>query len=137
MAATLGLAVAAGALTLLTADTAEAAVRGAHGGVAIEGAKDRRGFYIGTGAGFGGTFFYYDDFIPAMRMDLALGGGITKRLTFGADLHVTPYLAPGVGVGFGATSRRVSTCGVVFICVLHWVPRACREDVPTPPKTEP
>ena len=80
--------------------SAEAAVEGKRG-LEIEGARDRRGFYVGGGMGFGGTFFYYDDFIPAMRMDLALGGGITKRFTLGADLHVTPYLQRGVGVAFG------------------------------------
>ena len=36
-----------------------------------------------------------------MRLDLVLGGGVTRNFTLGADLHVTPYLAPGVGVGFG------------------------------------
>lgn len=97
----LGLAASGAALALAVPDAAQAAVRGRRGGVAIEGPRDRRGFYIGTGAGFGGTFFNVDDFIPAMRLDLALGGGVTQRLTLGADLHLTPYLAPGVGVGFG------------------------------------
>ncbi len=79
---------------------AEAAVSGRRG-LEIEGARDRRGFYIGGGFGFGGTFFHVDDFLPAMRMDLALGGGVTERFTLGADLHVTPYLARRSGVAFG------------------------------------
>jgi hypothetical protein len=93
-------ALAAG-VWLAAPSTAEAAVEGKRG-LEIEGARDRRGFYAGVGAGFGGTFFWYDDFIPAMRMDLALGGGITKRFTLGADIHVTPYLQRDVGVAFGA-----------------------------------
>ncbi len=79
---------------------ANAAVSGRRG-IEIEGAQDRRGFYVGGGFGFGGTFFWYDDFFPAARVDLVLGGGITKRLTLGADLHVTPYLSKGGGVAFG------------------------------------
>lgn len=95
----LGAATLAGAW-LATPSTAEAAVEGKRG-LEIEGARDRRGFYVGGGLGLGGTFFYYDDFIPAMRMDLAIGGGVTKRFTLGADLHVTPYLQRRVGVAFG------------------------------------
>ena len=97
----LALTLAAGTTTFLATSNAEASVRGKGGGIEIEGAQDRRGFYVGTGVDFGGTFFFYDDFIPAMRMNVALGGGVTKKLTLGANLHVTPYLAPGVGVGFG------------------------------------
>lgn len=82
--------------------SAEASVRGRGGGVEIEGAQDRRGFFVGGGVGFGGTFFDVDDFFPAMRLDLVLGGGVTKRFTLGADLHVTPYLQRGIGVAFGA-----------------------------------
>ena len=94
-------ALLAGGLTAVAMPSeAQAAVRGKRG-IEIEGARDRRGFYIGSGVGFGGTFFYYDDFIPAMRLDVALGGGVTKKFTLGADLHVTPFLAPRVGVGFG------------------------------------
>jgi hypothetical protein len=80
--------------------SAEAAVRGREG-IEIAGAQDRRGFYIGGGLGFGGTFFAATDFFPAMRLDLALGGGVTKNFTLGANLHVTPYLQRGIGVAFG------------------------------------
>jgi len=99
--AALGLGLLTAGSVALASEDAQAAVRSRGGGVEIEGPKDRRGFYIGTGADFGGTFFYYDDFIPAMRMNLALGGGVTKKLTLGANVHLTPYLQPGVGVGFG------------------------------------
>jgi hypothetical protein len=91
---------AAGAAVVALPGEAQAAVSGKRG-IEIEGARDRRGFFVGAGLGFGGTFFYYDDFIPAMRLDIALGGGITERFTLGVDLHMTPYLQRGVGVSFG------------------------------------
>src|SRR5687767_3055984 len=90
----------ASAAVLGTASEAEAAVRGKEG-IEIEGPMDRRGFFVGAGLGFGGTIFYYDDFVPATRVDLVLGGGVTENFTLGVDLHVTPYLARGVGVAFG------------------------------------
>ena len=79
---------------------ASAAVRGKQG-IEIEGAQDRRGFYVGGGLGFGGTFFYIDDFIPATRMELNFGGGVTENFTIGASLNVMPYLARDSGVAFG------------------------------------
>lgn len=79
---------------------AHAAVSGRQG-IEIEGARDRRGFFIGGGLGFGGTIYWIDDFMPALRTDLVLGGGVTKRFTLGADLHVTPYLTRPGGVVFG------------------------------------
>lgn len=79
---------------------AEAAVRGKQG-IEIEGAQDRRGFYVGGGIGFGGTFFYVDDFIPATRLELDFGGGVTKNFTIGAALNVMPYLQRDAGVAFG------------------------------------
>ena len=79
---------------------ASAAVGGKQG-IEIEGAQDRRGFYVGGGLGFGGTFFYYDDFIPATRLELDFGGGVTKNFTLGASLNVMPYLQRGSGVAFG------------------------------------
>ncbi len=92
--------VAAGVGLVAAPSEAEAAV-GGHRGIEIEGARDRRGLYVGGGLAFGGTFFYYDDFIPATRLDFVIGGGVTKRLTLGANLHLTPYLQRGVGVAFG------------------------------------
>ncbi len=95
------LSVASATLLYAAASTdAEAAVRGRNG-IEIEGPHDRRGFYIGGGLAFGGTFFYVDDFIPATRAELDFGGGITKRFTLGASLHVTPFLKRGVGTAFG------------------------------------
>ena len=77
-----------------------AAVRGKQG-MELEGAQDRRGFYVGGGLGFGGTFYYYDDFIPATRLELNFGGGVTKNFTLGASLNVMPYLQRDSGVAFG------------------------------------
>jgi hypothetical protein len=103
-------ALVAGACTWLGgAAMAEASVQGKRG-LEIQGARDRRGFWVGSGLGFGGTFFDYDDFIPAMRLDLALGGGVSRNVTLGVDLHVTPYLTPRVGVGFGGDIE--GTCRV-------------------------
>ncbi|MEM6294308.1 MAG: hypothetical protein AAGA54_23745 [Myxococcota bacterium] len=84
----------------VTEGEAEAAVRGRQG-IEIEGAQDRRGFYIGGGLGFGGTFFYVDDFIPATRAELDFGGGVSKNFTLGASLNVMPYLQRDTGVAFG------------------------------------
>lgn len=96
----LAASVIAGGVWLGGATEADAAVPGRRG-LEIEGARDRRGLYVGGGLGFGGTFFYYDDFIPATRLDFNIGGGVNKRLTIGADLHLTPYLKRSVGVAFG------------------------------------
>jgi hypothetical protein len=94
----------AGALAL--PNVAEASVVGRNG-VEIEGAQDRRGFYVGAGIGFGASFFdsplfartYRDQnkFIPAGRLELALGGGVTKRFTLGANLYVGTYASPKFG----------------------------------------
>jgi hypothetical protein len=93
-----------------TASAGNGVVQGKHG-LEIEGPRDRRGFFVGGGIAFGGTFFWADDFMPATRVDLALGGGLTKRFTLGVDLHVTPYLMKGVGVAFGGD---IEGTGYVF-----------------------
>ena len=93
-----------GALALPGA--ANASVVGRNG-VEIEGAQDRRGFFVGAGIGFGATFFdsplfartYRDQnkFIPAGRLELALGGGVTKRFTLGANLYLGTFASPKFG----------------------------------------
>jgi hypothetical protein len=93
-----------GALAL--PQVAEASVVGRNG-IEIEGPQDRRGFFIGAGIGFGATFFdsplfartYRDQnkFIPAGRLELALGGGVTKRFTLGANLFIGTYASPKFG----------------------------------------
>jgi hypothetical protein len=93
-----------------SSNVAEAAVSGKRG-LEIAGARDRRGFYAGVGVAFGGTFFWYDDFFPAAKVDLALGGGLTKNFTLGVDLSVTPYLMRKGGVAFGGD---IEATGYVF-----------------------
>ena len=93
-----------GALALPRA--AEASVVGRKG-IEIEGPQDRRGFYVGAGIGFGATFFdsplfartYRDQnkFIPSGRLELALGGGVTKRFTLGANLYLGTFASPKFG----------------------------------------
>lgn len=87
---------AAAALYFALPSIAEASVVGRQG-IEIEGPQDRRGFYIGAGIGFGATFFasplfastYKDasNVIPSGRLELALGGGVTKRFTLGVNLY--------------------------------------------------
>ncbi len=85
---------------------AEASVVGRQG-VEIEGPQDRRGFYVGAGIGFGAVFFdsplfrntYKDtsNVIPAGRLELSLGGGVSKRVTLGANLYVGVYTNKSFG----------------------------------------
>ena len=85
---------------------AEASVVGRQG-IEIEGPQDRRGFYVGAGIGFGASFFasplfastYKDaaNVIPAGRLELSLGGGVTKRFTLGANLYVGTYASAKFG----------------------------------------
>ncbi len=85
---------------------AEASVVGRKG-IEIEGPQDRRGFYVGAGLGFGAVFFqsplfastYKDtsNVIPAGRLELSLGGGVTKRFTLGANLYLGTYAGPNFG----------------------------------------
>lgn len=81
---------------MAAASEAEAAVVGRHG-IEIQGPQDRRGFYIGAGIGFGATFFasplfrstYQDasNVIPSGRLELSLGGGVSKNITLGVNLY--------------------------------------------------
>ena len=93
-------AVGAGTAVVLAPDSAEAAVEGKQG-LEIEGPRDRRGFMGGFGAGFGATYIS-SGFVPAPRFEFVLGGGITKKLTLGADVFFAKYLGAGEGWGVGA-----------------------------------
>lgn len=86
-AAALALSLAAG----LAPRAAAAAVTGSEG-VEIEGPRDRRGFFIGPGLNFGAQFFT-NALVPAMRLDLNFGGGVTKNFTLGANINLGVYLA--------------------------------------------
>lgn len=87
---------AAAALWAATTSVAHASVVGRHG-VEIEGPQDRRGFFVGAGIGFGATFFasplfastYKDasNVIPSGRLELTLGGGVSKNITLGVNLY--------------------------------------------------
>lgn len=78
-----------GALAL--PEAAEAAVTGSQG-IEIEGPRDRRGFYIGPGLSMGAQFFS-NAVIPAGRLELAFGGGVTQRFTLGVNLQLGVYMA--------------------------------------------
>lgn len=88
------------------APVAEASVLGRRG-IEIEGPQDRRGFFIGPGIGFGATYFdsplfarTFNEataFIPGGRIELALGGGVGKRLTLGVNLHLGTYMSSRFG----------------------------------------
>lgn len=93
----LGGLVVAGSVGL--APVAWASVPGSRG-LEIEGARDRRGFYIGGGVGIGATR-PPTTFAPIVRFDLVLGAGVTQRFTLGADLYATPVLRAKGGVAFG------------------------------------
>lgn len=94
-----GLAVAAalvGVAALAAPSEAQAGVRGGPQGLEIEGAQDRRGIYVGPGVFFGfsgmkGTV------VPDVGLNLAFGGGVTKRILLGINLHGAKYLGRGEG----------------------------------------
>lgn len=92
-------ATAGAAAVLLAPGVAQAAVEGKEG-LEIEGPRDRRGFMGGFGLGFGGTYIS-NGFVPAPRFEVTLGGGITKKLTLGADLFFAKYIGAGEGWGLG------------------------------------
>lgn len=85
------------ATTLIAAPSeAEAAVRGGPNGIEFEGAQDRRGVYVGPGVFFGfsgmkGTI------VPDVGLNLAFGGGVSKRVLLGINLHGAKYLGRAEG----------------------------------------
>ena len=95
----LGLALAAGIaglVALVEPLEAEAAVRGGPNGIEFEGAQDRRGVYVGPGVFFGfsgmkGTI------VPDVGLSLAFGGGVSKRVLLGINLHGAKYLGRNEG----------------------------------------
>jgi hypothetical protein len=90
----LGLALAGGIAGLIAVGQpleAEASVRGGPQGIEFEGAQDRRGVYVGPGVFFGfsgmkGTI------VPDVGLNLAFGGGVSKRILLGINIHGAKYL---------------------------------------------
>lgn len=98
----LGLALAAGVasggLALLAAPSeAEAGFRGGPNGVEIEGAQDRRGVYVGPGV-FLGFSYMRETVVPDVGLSLAFGGGVSKRVLLGINLHGAKYVGRREGV---------------------------------------
>lgn len=70
---------------------AEAAVRGGPNGIEFEGAMDRRGVYVGPGVFFGFSYMK-QSIVPDVGLSLAFGGGVSKRVLLGINLHGAKYL---------------------------------------------
>jgi hypothetical protein len=83
--------------TLATPSQAEAAVRGGPNGIEFEGAQDRRGVYVGPGVFFGFSGMR-GAIVPAVGLNLAFGGGVSKRVLLGINLHGAKYLGRAEGV---------------------------------------
>ena len=70
---------------------AEAAVRGGPNGIEFEGAQDRRGVYVGPGVFFGFSYMK-ERVVPDVGLSLAFGGGVSKRVLLGINIHGAKYL---------------------------------------------
>jgi hypothetical protein len=82
----------AGGLALVAAPSeAEAGFRGGPNGVEIESAQDRRGVYVGPGV-FLGFSHMKQSFVPDVGLSLAFGGGVSKRVLLGINIHAAKYL---------------------------------------------
>lgn len=87
----------AGALALVVAPSeAEAGFRGGPNGVEIESAQDRRGVYVGPGV-FLGFSYMKQSIVPDVGLSLAFGGGVSKRVLLGINLHGAKYLGRSEG----------------------------------------
>lgn len=92
LGASVATAAVAGTLALLAAPSeAEAGFRGGPHGVEIEGAQDRRGVYVGPGVFFGFSYMK-ETVVPDVGLSLAFGGGVTKQVLLGINLHGAKYL---------------------------------------------
>jgi hypothetical protein len=95
----LGIALAggiAGLVALAEPLEAEAAVRGGPNGIEFEGAQDRRGVYVGPGVFFGFSGMM-GTIVPDVGLSLAFGGGVSKRVLLGINLHGAKYLGRNEG----------------------------------------
>ena len=75
---------------------AEAAVRGGPNGIEFEGAQDRRGVYVGPGVFFGFSHMK-QTIVPDVGLSLAFGGGVSKRVLLGINIHGAKYLGRDEG----------------------------------------
>ena len=82
---------AAGLALVAAPAEAEAGFRGGPRGVEIESAQDRRGVYVGPGV-FLGTSYMKQTIVPDVGLSLAFGGGVSKRVLLGINLHGAKYL---------------------------------------------
>ena len=86
-----------GAFAWVAAPTeAEAAVRGGPNGIEFEGAQDRRGVYVGPGVFFGFSHMK-QTIVPDVGLSLAFGGGVSKRVLLGINIHGAKYLGRDEG----------------------------------------
>lgn len=86
----------AGGLALTSPSQAEAAVRGGPNGIEFEGAQDRRGVYVGPGVFFGFSHMK-GTVVPDVGLSLAFGGGVSKRVLLGINIHGAKYLGRNEG----------------------------------------
>lgn len=94
-----GLALAgavAGFVALAEPASAEAGVRGGPQGIEFEGAQDRRGVYVGPGVFFGFSAMK-ETIVPDVGLSLAFGGGVSKRVLLGINVHAAKYLGRNEG----------------------------------------
>jgi hypothetical protein len=88
---TLATSMLAGGLALVAAPSeAEAGFRGGPNGVEIESAQDRRGVYVGPGV-FLGFSYMKQSIVPDVGLSLAFGGGVSKRVLLGINIHAAKY----------------------------------------------
>jgi len=86
-----------GALAWVAAPSeAEAGVRGGPNGIEFEGAQDRRGVYVGPGVFFGFSHMK-QRVVPDVGLSFAFGGGVSKRVLLGINLHGAKYLGRSEG----------------------------------------
>lgn len=78
--------------------SAEASVTGKQG-IEIEGARDRRGIYLGPGVSFGAQFPAPDGFLPGVAASFHIGGGVSQRLLLGGNFGLVRYFAPQQSLG--------------------------------------
>ncbi|TPV94818.1 MAG: hypothetical protein B7733_13475 [Myxococcales bacterium FL481] len=93
-----GLALAVGVSAGGVSSPVHASVTGSQG-IEIEGARDRRGLYLGPGLLFGAQFPAEDGFMPGVAGTFHIGGGVNQRLLLGGNFGLVRYFAPHQSLG--------------------------------------